>query len=255
MVFFNYLPSVLWHCWLGGRKGIRPVKNWAVGCWRGYLLERGADLHMVQLMPLPLTVSCFSKIQIGFAFLVLAHLGSPGERAVKRVCVCVCVCVCVHACVCVCLSVFSCTVLFVSISQVIGCEDRLHNDLYCVEWGVKLYSDQPIRRPGTHFWNVYVTLLTVLLFLAAFTAPICSCVCRRLFSAEERDLLPGARGYPDALRREEAHGAGGQDGQARIRRGNIDRPAGPVRQTVHGVRGKNHRRERPAKRLICVCFG
>ena len=31
------LPSVLWRCWLGGRKGIRPVKNWAVGCWRGYL--------------------------------------------------------------------------------------------------------------------------------------------------------------------------------------------------------------------------
>ena len=44
---------------------------------------------------------------------------------------------------CVCLSVFSCTVLFVSISQVIGCEDRLRNDLYCVEWGVKLYSNQP----------------------------------------------------------------------------------------------------------------
>jgi len=40
-------------------------------------------------MPLPLTVSCFSKIQIGFTFLVPAHLGSPGERAVKRVCVCV----------------------------------------------------------------------------------------------------------------------------------------------------------------------
>jgi len=54
-------------------------------------LEQGADLHMAQLMPLPLTVSCFSKIQIGFAFLVLAHLGSPGKRAVKRVCVCVCV--------------------------------------------------------------------------------------------------------------------------------------------------------------------
>ena len=31
------LPSVLWRCWLGGRKGIRPVKNWAVGCWLGYL--------------------------------------------------------------------------------------------------------------------------------------------------------------------------------------------------------------------------
>jgi len=46
-------------------------------------LERGADLHMVQLMPLSLTVSCFSKIQIGFTFLVLVHLGSPGKRVVK----------------------------------------------------------------------------------------------------------------------------------------------------------------------------
>ena len=43
---------------------------------------------------------------------------------------------------CICLSVFSCTGLFFSISQVIGCEDRLRNDLYCVEWGVKLYSNQ-----------------------------------------------------------------------------------------------------------------
>jgi len=51
-------------------------------------LERGADLHMVQQIPLPLTVSCFSKMQIGFTFLVPAHLGSPGERAIKRVCVC-----------------------------------------------------------------------------------------------------------------------------------------------------------------------
>ena len=46
----------------------------------------------------------------------------------------------------VCLSVFSCsTVLFVVISQVIDCEDRLRNDLYCVEWGVKLYSNQLLR--------------------------------------------------------------------------------------------------------------
>jgi len=51
-------------------------------------LERGADLHMAQWMPLPLTVSCFSKIQIGFTFLVPAHMGSHGERAVKRECVC-----------------------------------------------------------------------------------------------------------------------------------------------------------------------
>ena len=52
-------------------------------------LERGADLHMAQLMLLPLNFSCFSKIQIGFTFLVPAHLGSPGKRTVKRVCVCV----------------------------------------------------------------------------------------------------------------------------------------------------------------------
>jgi len=135
------MPSVLWHCWLGGRKGIRLVKNcggvlawlcvwskvqtctWLSWChcyslslasvksrlvlpfWyrltqvvpeKGPLnvrvcgisalmllvrrqerhptcLEQGADLHMAQLMPLPLTVSCFSKIQIGSTFLVPAH--------------------------------------------------------------------------------------------------------------------------------------------------------------------------------------
>ena len=52
-------------------------------------LERGADLHMAQLMPLPLTVSCFSKIHIGFTFLVPAHPRSSGQRAVKWVCVCI----------------------------------------------------------------------------------------------------------------------------------------------------------------------
>jgi len=50
-------------------------------------LEQGADLHMAQLMPLLLTVSCFCKIQIGFTFSVPAHLGNPGKRAIKRVCV------------------------------------------------------------------------------------------------------------------------------------------------------------------------
>jgi len=78
---------------LGGRKGIRPVKKLSgvVLAWLLLLLliclERDADLHMTQLMPLPLTVSCFSKIQIGFTFLVPAHPGRPGKRAVKRVCV------------------------------------------------------------------------------------------------------------------------------------------------------------------------
>jgi len=75
---------------LGDRKGIWPVKTEWWGDGMVVCLERGADLHMAQLMPLPLNVSCFSKIQIGFTFLVPAHTGSPRKRAVKRVCVCVC---------------------------------------------------------------------------------------------------------------------------------------------------------------------
>jgi len=50
-------------------------------------LERGADLHTAQLMPLPLTVSCFSKIRIGFIFLVPAHPGSRGKKGLLNVCV------------------------------------------------------------------------------------------------------------------------------------------------------------------------
>jgi len=51
---------------------------------------------MAQRIPLPLTVSCFSKIQIGFTFLVPAYPGSPGQRAIKRVCVCYLGGGCVH---------------------------------------------------------------------------------------------------------------------------------------------------------------
>ena len=74
----TYLPSVLWRCWLPVKKGIQPVKNEWWGAGVVVCLEQGADLHMAQLLPLPPTVSCFSKIQIGFTFLVPAHLGSPG---------------------------------------------------------------------------------------------------------------------------------------------------------------------------------
>ena len=73
-----------------GHPACKKTERWGAGM--AICLERGADLHMSQLMPLPLTVSCFSKIQIGFtSFLVPAHPGSPGQRAVKRVCACVCV--------------------------------------------------------------------------------------------------------------------------------------------------------------------
>ena len=69
-----------------GHPACKKTERWGAGVV--ICLERGADLHMAQLMPLPLTVS--SKIQIGFTFLVPAHPGSPGQRAVKRACVCVC---------------------------------------------------------------------------------------------------------------------------------------------------------------------
>ena len=75
-----------------GHPACKKTKWWGAGVF--ICLERGADLHTAQLMPLPLTVSCFSKIQIRFTFLVPAHPGSPGQRAVKRVYVCMYVHVC-----------------------------------------------------------------------------------------------------------------------------------------------------------------
>ena len=87
----KYYSTALWSCWLGGRKGIRPVKTEWWGAGVVISLERGADLHMAQLVPLPLIVSCVNKIQIGFAFLVPAHPSSPGQRPLNG-CVCVYVC-------------------------------------------------------------------------------------------------------------------------------------------------------------------
>jgi len=72
--------------WQEGHPASKKTKWWGTGMV--FCLEQGADLHMAHLMPLPLTVSCFSKIQIGFTFPVPAHLGSPGQGAVERVCVC-----------------------------------------------------------------------------------------------------------------------------------------------------------------------
>ena len=72
--------------WAAGRaSGLLKTERWGAGVV--VCLERDAGLHIAQLMPLPLTDSCFSKIQIGFTFLVPAHPGSPGQRAAKRVCV------------------------------------------------------------------------------------------------------------------------------------------------------------------------
>ena len=70
-----------------GHPACKKTERWGAGVV--ICLERGADLHTAQLMPLPLTVSCSSKIQIGFTFLVPAHLGSPGKGPLNGVCVCV----------------------------------------------------------------------------------------------------------------------------------------------------------------------
>ena len=59
-----------------------------VGYWRGYLSGARLDLHMAQLMPLPLTVSCFSKIQIGFTFWYRLTLVVPDKGLLNGVCVC-----------------------------------------------------------------------------------------------------------------------------------------------------------------------
>ena len=71
-----------------GHPACKKLDWWGTGMV--ICLERDADIHVAHLMPLPLTVSCFSKNQIGFTFLVPANPSSPGKRAVKRMCVCVC---------------------------------------------------------------------------------------------------------------------------------------------------------------------
>jgi len=88
----NLFPTLHGTLLVGRQEGHPACKKtewWGAGVV--ICLERGADLHIAQRMPLLLTVSCFSKIQIGFTCLVPAYPGSSGQRAVKRVCVCVCV--------------------------------------------------------------------------------------------------------------------------------------------------------------------
>ena len=78
-------PSVLWCCWLGGRKGIWPVKTewWDAGVV--ICLGQSADLHMAQLMSLPLTVSCSSKSRLVLPFWYQLTRVVPDkiQRAVK----------------------------------------------------------------------------------------------------------------------------------------------------------------------------
>jgi len=84
VVAFSALTLLVW--WQEGHPACKKTEWWGAGVV--ICLERGADVHTAQLMPLPLTVSCFSKIQIGFTFLVLADLGSLGKGPLNG-CVCV----------------------------------------------------------------------------------------------------------------------------------------------------------------------
>jgi len=81
VTIFNFSALTL----LVGRQEGHPACKKLSGGVLAWLsvLERGADLHMAQLMLLPLTVSSSSKIQIGFTFLVSAYPGCPGEEAAK----------------------------------------------------------------------------------------------------------------------------------------------------------------------------
>ena len=74
---------------VGQQEGHPASNNRVVRCWHGYLSGSRCRLDVAQLMPLPLTVSCFSKIQIGFTLLVPAHPGSPGKEPLNG-CVRVC---------------------------------------------------------------------------------------------------------------------------------------------------------------------
>jgi len=77
LVLVSFSALTLLVGWQEGHPACKKTEWWTAGVV--VCLERGADLHMADLMPLPLTLSCFSKIQIGFTFLVPAHLGSPGK--------------------------------------------------------------------------------------------------------------------------------------------------------------------------------
>jgi len=72
--------------WQEGHPACKKTEWWGAGMV--ICLVRGADLHMPQLIPLPLTVCCFCKIQIGFTFLVPAYPGSAGKGLPLNLCVC-----------------------------------------------------------------------------------------------------------------------------------------------------------------------
>jgi len=88
LIRMHWLPSVLWHCWLGGRKGIRPVKKWrdfGGGHWLVQMEWHPAGwLACLPLLIFPCTIKSRSSV------LAPAHPGGPSKRAIKCLCVCAC---------------------------------------------------------------------------------------------------------------------------------------------------------------------
>jgi len=91
------LPSVLWCCWLGGRKGIQPVKNWVVGCWYGCL--SGVRWRFAY-GPADATATHYcsskSRLVLPFWYWLTQVVPDKIQKSCKMI---VCVCVCVRACV------------------------------------------------------------------------------------------------------------------------------------------------------------
>ena len=110
-----YLPSVLWRCWLGGRKGIRPVKKLSGGvlAWLSVWSEAQTCIqpswchcHSLSL------ASVKSRLVLPFWYRLTWVVPDTGKGSLNRcvcVCACACACVCVSVCLSVCLSVLSCT--------------------------------------------------------------------------------------------------------------------------------------------------
>jgi len=133
--FCVILPSVLSHCWMGCRKGIRPVNIWVVGAVMVISLGWGADLHMAQLMPLPFTITCSSKSRLVLPswYRLTGIVQDKGPW--NGCCFCV-ICVSLGFCIfCAFYVVYS--FVFFNTSKEICWEVCLHNDILCVKLDVK----------------------------------------------------------------------------------------------------------------------
>jgi len=60
----DIFPSVLWRCWLGNKKGIRPVKRWMLVCW-WWRFDWSFACPTASVVTITSIILCSSKIQNG----------------------------------------------------------------------------------------------------------------------------------------------------------------------------------------------